>query len=91
MKIADSSKGLKEQGILDPFAPQFMVEVMPRNLASFRQKTVRKNILYLTIVLLAIGTSIMVLFFGQRSVREQQRLSKLRADFLTNVSQTERR
>lgn len=85
MKAADS-KGLKEQGILDPLAPQFVVEVMPRNLASFRQKTVRKNILYLTIVLLAIGTSIMVLFFGQRSVREQQRLSKLRADFLTNVS-----
>jgi signal transduction histidine kinase len=28
----------------------------------------------------------LVLFVGQRSVKEQQRLSKLRADFLTNVS-----
>ena len=86
MKTADSPEGLREQGILDPLAPQFMVEIIPRNLASFRQKTVRKNILYLTIVLLAIGTSVMVLFFGHRSVTEQQRLSKLRADFLTNVS-----
>ena len=85
-RTEDSSKGLSEQGILDPLAPQFMVEVMPRNLASFRQKTVRKNFLYLTIVLLAIGTSILVLFFGQRSIKEQQRLSKLRSDFLTNVS-----
>jgi signal transduction histidine kinase len=85
-KTEDSSKGLREQGILDPLAPQFVVELMPRNLASFRQKTVQKNFLYLTIVLLSIGTSILVLFFGQRSIKEQQRLSKLRADFLTNVS-----
>jgi signal transduction histidine kinase len=28
----------------------------------------------------------MVLFFGNRSLKEQQRLSKLRTDFLTNVS-----
>lgn len=85
-KTTGSQIALTEQGILDPLAPQFMVEVIPRNLASFRQKNVHKNILYLTIVLLAIGTSVMVLFFGQRSVTEQQRLSKLRADFLTNVS-----
>jgi signal transduction histidine kinase len=86
IRTEDSSKELTEQGILDPLAPQFMIEVMPRNPASFRQKTVRKNFLYLTIVLLAIGTSILVLFFGQRSIKEQHRLSKLRADFLTNVS-----
>jgi signal transduction histidine kinase len=85
-RTEDVSVGLREQGLLDPLAPQFLVEVMPRDLISFRQRTVRKNFLYVTIVLLAIGTSVLVLFIGQRSVKEQQRLSKLRTDFLTNVS-----
>ncbi|MFN8009616.1 MAG: HAMP domain-containing sensor histidine kinase, partial [Terriglobia bacterium] len=85
-QAGDPATGLVEQGILDPLAPQFLVEVMPRDLVAFRQKSILKNFLYLSTVLLAIGTSLLVLFFGQRSVKEQQRLAKLRADFLTNVS-----
>lgn len=77
---------LLERRILDPWAPQFLVEARPRDFHAFEQRTLRKNLLYVTLVALTIASCGLVLFLGNRALQEQQRLSKLRTDFLTNVS-----
>jgi signal transduction histidine kinase len=77
---------LTEQRILDPWAAQFMVEARPRDLKAFQQRAWQKNLLYLTLTGLTIGACVLILFMGSRALKEQQRLSKLRSDFLTNVS-----
>ena len=81
---ADSS--LTEQRILDPWAAQFILEARPRDLNAFQRRALQKNLLYLTLTGLTIGACGLVLFLGSRALKEQQRLSKLRSDFLTNVS-----
>jgi signal transduction histidine kinase len=43
-------------------------------------------LLYLATVLLSVSAFALVLFFGNRALKEQERLSKLRTEFLTNVS-----
>ncbi len=80
----DSS--LTEQRILDPWAAQFIIEARPRDLNAFQRRALQKNLLYLTLTGLTIGACVLVLFLGSRALKEQQRLSKLRSDFLTNVS-----
>jgi signal transduction histidine kinase len=77
---------LTEQRILDPWAAQFIVEARPRDLKAFQQRAWQKNLLYLTLTGLTIGACVLILFMGSRALKEQQRLSKLRSDFLTNVS-----
>jgi signal transduction histidine kinase len=77
---------LSEQRILDPWAAQFIVEARPRDLKAFQQRAWQKNLLYLTLTGLTIGACVLILFMGSRALKEQQRLSKLRSDFLTNVS-----
>jgi signal transduction histidine kinase len=81
-----SSQALREQRILDPWAPQFLVEAGPRDFKAFEQRTLQKNLLYLILVALTIATCGLVLFLGNRAFQEQHRLSKLRTDFLSNVS-----
>ena len=81
---ADSS--LTEQRLLDPWAAQFIIEARPRDLSAFQRRALQKNLLYLTLTGLTIGACVLVLFMGSRALKEQQRLSKLRSDFLTNVS-----
>ncbi|HEU0007300.1 MAG TPA: HAMP domain-containing sensor histidine kinase [Terriglobia bacterium] len=81
---ADSS--LTEQRLLDPWAAQFIIEARPRDLNAFHRRALQKNLLYLTLTGLTIGACVLVLFMGSRALKEQQRLSKLRSDFLTNVS-----
>ena len=81
---ADAS--LTEQRLLDPWAPQFAIEARPRDLNTFQRRALQKNLLYLTLTGLTIGACVLVLFMGSRALKEQQRLSKLRSDFLTNVS-----
>lgn len=77
---------LTEQRILDPWAAQFTIEAKPRDLIAFQRRASQKNLLYLTLTGLTIGACVLVLFMGSRALKEQQRLSKLRSDFLTNVS-----
>lgn len=77
---------LTEQRILDPWAAQFIVDARPRDLKAFQQRARQKNLLYLTLTGLTIGACVLILFMGSRALKEQQRLSKLRSDFLTNVS-----
>ncbi|MGH9426068.1 MAG: sensor histidine kinase, partial [Terriglobia bacterium] len=77
---------LTEQRILDPWAAQFIIEARPRDLNAFQRRALQKNLLYLTLTGLTIGACVLVLFMGSRALKEQQRLSKLRSDFLTNVS-----
>ena len=77
---------LTEQRILDPWAAQFIVEARPRDLKAFQRRAWQKNLLYLTLTGLTIGACVLILFMGSRALKEQQRLSKLRSDFLTNVS-----
>ena len=79
-------QSLTEQRILDPWAAQFMVEARPRDLKAFQQRAWQKNLLYFTLTGLTIGACVLILFMGSRALKEQQRLSKLRSDFLTNVS-----
>jgi signal transduction histidine kinase len=81
-----ASNSFVERRILDPWAPQFLVEARPRDLSGFERRALQKNLLYLTLVALTIASCILVLFLGSRAFQEQQRLSKLRSDFLTNVS-----
>ena len=77
---------LTEQRILDPWAAQFIIEARLRDLNAFQRRALQKNLLYLTLTGLTIGACVLVLFMGSRALKEQQRLSKLRSDFLTNVS-----
>ena len=81
-----SDSSLAEQRLLDPWAAQFTIEARPRDLKTFQRRAVQKNLLYLTLTGLTIGACVLVLFMGGRALKEQQRLSKLRSDFLTNVS-----
>ena len=81
-----SDASLTEQRLLDPWAPQFTIEARPRDLNTFQRRALQKNLLYLTLTGLTIGACVLVLFMGSRALKEQQRLSKLRSDFLTNVS-----
>jgi signal transduction histidine kinase len=83
--IAASEK-LVEKRILDPRAPQYIVQGHPRDFAAFHRRAWHKNLLYLATVLLSVSAFVLVLFFGNRALKEQERLSKLRTDFLTNVS-----
>jgi len=81
-----SDSSLSEQRLLDPWAAQFTIEASPRNLKTFQRRALQKNLLYLTLTGLTIGACVLILFMGSRALKEQQRLSKLRSDFLTNVS-----
>jgi signal transduction histidine kinase len=81
-----SNSSLAEQRILDPWAAQFTIEAAPRDLNAFQQRALQKTLLYLTLTGLTIGACVLVLFMGSRALKEQQRLSKLRSDFLANVS-----
>ncbi len=81
-----SESSLTEQRLLDPWAAQFTIEARPRDLNTFQRRAFQKNLLYLTLTGLTIGACVLVLFMGSRALKEQQRLSKLRSDFLTNVS-----
>jgi signal transduction histidine kinase len=84
---ADSdASSLSEQRILDPWAAQFTIAAEPRDANAFRRRAWQKNLLYLTLTGLTIGACVLVLFVGSRALKEQQRLSKLRSDFLANVS-----
>lgn len=83
---AEHQDSLVEARVLDPWAPQLIVEARPRDIRSFQRRALQKNLMYLGLTLLTIGACGLVLFFGNRAFKEQQRLSKLRADFLTNVS-----
>ena len=73
-----------EFSILGPLSS--FVEARPRDLKAFQQRAWQKNLLYLTLTGLTIGACVLILFMGSRALKEQQRLSKLRSDFLTNVS-----
>lgn len=84
--IGASDSSLAEQRLLDPWAAQFIIEARPRDLNAFQRRAVQKNLLYLTLTGLTIGACVLVLYMGSRALKEQQRLSKLRSDFLTNVS-----
>jgi signal transduction histidine kinase len=84
--LASQAEKLVESRILDPSAPQYVVQAMPRDPALFQHRAWQKNLLYIFTVLLSSFAFALVLFFGNRALREQERLSKLRADFLTNVS-----
>jgi signal transduction histidine kinase len=77
---------LQETRILDPWAPQFIAQARLRDYRAFERRSLQKNLLYFSIVMLTITSCVLVLFFGNRALKEQQRLSKLRTDFLTNVS-----
>jgi signal transduction histidine kinase len=77
---------LTEQRILDPWASQFLVQAMPKDFSAFERRSLQKNLLYLTTVLITVLSCILVLFFGNRALKEHERFSKLRTDFLTNVS-----
>lgn len=85
-RVQGPSLPLSEQRILDPWAPQFVIAAQPHDFEAFERRAVQKNLLYLTLVILTIATCVLVLFFGNRALREQQQLSKLRSDFLTSVS-----
>jgi signal transduction histidine kinase len=80
------AEALIESRILDPSAPQYVVQATPKDSALFRHRAWQKNLLYLATVLLSAFAFALVLFFGNRALKEQERLSKLRTDFLTNVS-----
>jgi signal transduction histidine kinase len=84
--LTNDLSSLTEQRILDPWAAQFTIEARPRDLVAFQRRSLHKNLLYLTLTGLTIGACVLVLFMGSRALKEQQRLSKLRSDFLTNVS-----
>jgi signal transduction histidine kinase len=77
---------LVEERILDPWAPQFTLRAMPRDYSAFERRSLYKNLLYLMTVLVTGLSCILVLFFGNRALKEQERLAKLRSDFLTNVT-----
>lgn len=77
---------LSEQRILDPWAAQFAIVAEPRDANAFQRRAWQKNLLYLTLTGLTISACVLVLFVGSRALKEQQRLSKLRSDFLANVS-----
>ena len=77
---------LADQRILDPWAPQFIVLAAPKDISAFERRILYRNLLYLATVLVTVFSCILVLFFGNRALREQERLSKLRTDFLTNVT-----
>jgi signal transduction histidine kinase len=77
---------LTEQRILDPWASQFLVQAMPKDFSAFERRSLQKNLLYLTTVMITVLSCILVLFFGNRALKEHERFSKLRTDFLTNVS-----
>ncbi len=77
---------LIERRILDPWSPQFVVQAQPSDLAGFQRRASYKNVLYLATVLVSALSCILILFFGNRALKEQERLSKLRTDFITNVS-----
>ena len=81
-----ASNSFVERRILDRWAPQFLAEARPRDFSAFERRALQKNLLYLTLVALTIASCMLVLFLGSRAFQEQQRLSKLRSDFLTNVS-----
>jgi len=81
-----AASSLTEQRLLDPWAAQFIIEARPRDLNAFQRRALQKNLLYLTLTGLTIGACVLVLFLGSRALKDQQRLSKLRTDFLTNVS-----
>ncbi len=83
---AERQQSLSEARVLDPWAPQFIVEARPRDIRSFQRRAFHKNLMYLALTLLTITACVLVLFFGNRALKEQHRLSKLRTDFLTNVS-----
>jgi signal transduction histidine kinase len=84
--LSSETEKLAESRVLDPWAPQYVVWARPRDPALFQRRAWQKNLLYLATVLLSVFAFALVLFFGNRSLREQDRLSKLRTDFLTNVS-----
>jgi len=84
--LPTETEKLAESRLLDPWAPQYVVWARPRDPALFERRAWQKNLLYLATVLLSAFAFALVLFFGNRSLREQDRLSKLRTDFLTNVS-----
>src|SRR5205823_8115709 len=84
--ILATSEKLVERRILDPRAPQYIVQAQPRDFAAFHRRAWQKNLFYLATVLLSVFAFVLVLFFGSRALKEQERLSKLRTDFLTNVS-----
>jgi signal transduction histidine kinase len=86
VSLSAEAEKLVESRILDPVAPQYVVRVTPRDPALFQRRAWQKNLLYLATVLLSAFAFVLVLFFGNRALREQERLSKLRTDFLTNVS-----
>jgi len=71
---------------LEPRAPQYILQAQPRDFAAFHRRAWQKNLFYLATVLLSVFAFVLVLFFGSRALKEQERLSKLRTDFLTNVS-----
>ena len=77
---------LADQRILDPWAPQFVVRAVPKDFSAFERRSLYKNLLYLATVLITVFSCILVLYFGHRTLQEQERLSKLRTDFLTNVT-----
>jgi signal transduction histidine kinase len=77
---------LADQRILDPWAPQFVVRAVPKDFSAFEKRSLYKNLLYLATVLITVFSCILVLYFGNRTLKEQERLSKLRTDFLTNVT-----
>ncbi|MEW5979898.1 MAG: HAMP domain-containing sensor histidine kinase [Acidobacteriota bacterium] len=80
------SESLSESRIIDPRAPQYVAVVRPRDPTEVERRSWVKNILYLAIVVFSAGSCVLILIFGQRAVREQHRLAKLRTDFITNVS-----
>jgi signal transduction histidine kinase len=84
--LSSQAGTLVESRILDPSAPQYVVRATPRDPALFQRRAWQKNLLYMATVLLSSFAFVLVLFFGNRALKEQERLSKLRTDFLTNVS-----
>ena len=84
--LSAETERLGESRILDPWAPQYVVRALPQDPALFQHRAWQRNLLYLATVLLSAFAFVFVLYFGHRSLKEQQRLSKLRTDFLTNVS-----
>src|SRR5262249_27522597 len=65
------AEALVESRILDPSAPQYVVQSTPKDSALFRQRAWQKNLLYLATVLLSAFAFALVLFFGNRALKEQ--------------------
>jgi hypothetical protein len=60
-----------ESRILDPWAPQYVVRATPARSGLFQRRAWQKNLLYLATVMLSAFAFALVLFFGNRSMKDR--------------------